>query len=109
MCIRDSYYTAHPYLKLDTLYKSEIYKIVAVYAVTSRESDGDVFRFNEYIDLDDAYPTERLLTLSTCTYQMDDARMVILARPLRGGETTAADEVHINSDPLLPARWPAGK
>ena len=40
---------------------------------------------------------------------MDDARMVILARPLRDGETTAADEVHINSDPLLPARWPAGK
>ena len=96
------YYTAHPYLQLDTLYKSEIYKIVAVYAVTSRESDGDVFHFNEYIDLDDAaeqtfldevakrafyttgdyaYPTERLLTLSTCTYQMDDARMVILARP----------------------------
>ena len=124
------YYTAHPYLQLDTLYKSEIYKIVAVYAVTSRESDGDVFYFNQYINLDDAteqtfldevakrafyttgdyaYPTERLLTLSTCTYQMDDARMVILARPLRDGETTAADEVHINSDPLLPARWPAGK
>ena len=124
------YYTAHPYLKLDTLYKSEIYKIVAVYAVTSRESDGDVFHFNQYIDLDDAaeqtfldevakrafyttgdyaYPTERLLTLSTCTYQMDDARMVILARPLRDGETTEADTVHVNSDPLLPARWPAGK
>ena len=124
------YYTAHPYLQLDTLYKSEIYKIVAVYAVTSRESDGDVFYFNQYINLDDAteqtfldevakrafyttgdyaYPTERLLTLSTCTYQMDDARMIILARPLRDGETTAADEVHINSDPLLPARWPAGK
>ncbi len=34
--------------------KSEIYKIVAVYAVTSRESDGDVFHFNQYIDLDDA-------------------------------------------------------
>ena len=124
------YYTAHPYLQLDTLYRSEIYKIVAVYAVTSRESDGDVFHFNQYIDLDDAaeqtfldevakrafyttgdyaYPTERLLTLSTCTYQMDDARMVILARPLRDGETTEADTVHINSDPLLPARWPAGK
>ena len=43
------YYTAHPYLQLDTLYKSEIYKIVAVYAVTSRESDGDVFYFNQYI------------------------------------------------------------
>ena len=123
------YYTAHPYLKLDTLYKSEIYKIVAVYAVTSRESDGDVFHFNQYIDLDDAaeqtfldevakrafYTTgdyaradERLLTLCTCTYEMSDARLLIMARPLRDGETLMADEVIINPDPLLPARWPAG-
>ena len=29
-------------------------------------------------------------------------------RPLRDGETLTADEVIINPDPLLPARWPAG-
>lgn len=96
----------------------------------TRESDGDVFHFNQYVNfVDDAaeqeyldevakrafYTTgdyaradERLLTLCTCTYEMSDARLLIMARPLRDGETLTADEVIINPDPLLPARWPAG-
>lgn len=48
------------------------------------------------------------MTLCTCTYEMSDARLLIMARPLRDGETLMADEVIINPDPLLPARWPAG-
>ena len=39
---------------------------------------------------------------------MSDARLLIMARPLRDGETLTADEVAVNPDPLLPARWPAG-
>ena len=50
---------------------------------------------------------ERLLTLCFCTYEMDDARMLVMARPLREGESAAADEVHVNADPQLPSRWPA--
>ena len=78
---------------------------MAVYAITTRESDGDVFHFNQYVNFaDDAaeqeyldevakrafYTTgdyaradERLLTLCTCTYEMSDARLLIMARPLR--------------------------
>ena len=112
------YYTAHPYLKLDTLYKASLQDCSGLRCHLPR-GDGDVFHFNSistwtmppsrrfwtkwpkrafYTTGDYAYPTERLLTLSTCTYQMDDARMVILARPLRDGETTEADEMHISSD-----------
>lgn len=61
-----------------------------------------------YTTGDYARADERLLTLCTCTYEMSDARLLIMARPLRDGETLMADEVIINPDPLLPARWPAG-
>lgn len=123
------YYQEHPVIELDSLNGGQYYKIVAVYAITTRESDGDVFHFNQYVNFaDDAaeqeyldevakrafYTTgdyaradERLLTLCTCTYEMSDARLLIMARPLRDGETLTADEVIINPDPLLPARWPA--
>lgn len=124
------YYQEHPVIELDSLNGGQYYKIVAVYAITTRESDGDVFHFNQYVNFaDDAaeqeyldevakrafYTTgdyaradERLLTLCTCTYEMSDARLLIMARPLRDGETLMADEVTVNPDPLLPARWPAG-
>ena len=61
-----------------------------------------------YTTGDYARADERLLTLCTCTYEMSDARLLIMARPLRDGETLTADEVTVNPDPLLPARWPAG-
>ena len=34
--------------------------------------------------------------------------MLVMARPLREGERAEADEVHVQADPLLPARWPVG-
>lgn len=124
------YYTQHPYIELYTLYGSTYYKVVAVYALTARTQDADYFAFNTYADFasdeaeqqyldevarrafyttgDYAQPGERLLTLCTCTYEMDDARILVMARPLREGESLAADTVNVNADPLLPARWPAG-
>lgn len=124
------YYTAHPTIQLDTLYESTVYKIVAVFAVTARTSDADYFAYNSYINFaDDAAeqtyldevakrafyttgdyvrPDEKLLSLSTCIYTMPDARIVVMARPLRDGESTDADPVTVNPDPLLPARWPQG-
>lgn len=125
------YYTSHPTIQLDTLYESQVYKIVAVFAVTARTSDPDYFAYNIYINFESdeeeqAYldevaqrafyttgdyvqPNEKLLSLSTCIYTMPDARIVVMARPLREGESTEADAVNLNSDPLLPARWPQGE
>lgn len=124
------YYAEHPVIQLDTLYGSGAYKIVAVFAVTARTSDEDYFQFNKYVDFEDddaeqeyldavqerafyttgdyARADENLLTLCTCTYEMADARLVVMARPLREGESTEADGVTVNPDPLLPARWPSG-
>ncbi|PWM60035.1 MAG: hypothetical protein DBX91_04885 [Subdoligranulum variabile] len=122
------YYTRHPVIRLDTLYGSALYKVVAVYALSARTDDPDYFPFNTYVDFSDEeaeqqyldevarrafYTTgdyaragERLLTLCFCTYEMEDARMLVMARPLRDGESTEADEVHSNPDPQLPSRWP---
>ena len=122
------YYTRHPVIRLDTLYGSALYKVVAVYALTARTTDADYFPFNTYVDFADdeaeqtyldevarrafyttgdyVRPDERLLTLCFCTYEMEDARMLVMARPLREGERAEADEVHIQPDPQLPARWP---
>ena len=125
-----SYYAKHPVIQLDTLYGSQTYKVIAVFAVTARTSDEDYFQFNKYVDFEDdaaeqeyldavqarafyttgdyARADEHLLTLCTCTYEMDDARLVVMARPLREGESTEADSVTVNPDPLMPARWPSG-
>lgn len=122
------YYREHPVIQLDTLYESGLYKVTAVFAVTARTEDADYFAFNTYVDFDTDeeeqeyldqveqrafYITgdyvrsdEKLLSLCTCTYQMEDARLVVMARPLREGESTEADEVTVNPDPLVPDRWP---
>ena len=105
------YYTAHPYLKLDTLYKSEIYKIVAVYAVTSRESDGDVFYFNQYINLDDATEqtfldevakrgTHQQRSASPCPLACRQIRLKILAKSPRAFVFPLKKEIITSGSPL---------
>ena len=129
-CVREAtaYIRSHPTIQLDTLYESSLYKVVAVYAVTARTEDTDYFAFNTYVDFDTDeeeqeyldeieqrafYTTgdyvradEKLLSLCTCTYQMEDARLVVMARPLREGEDPEAGTVTVNPNPLVPARWP---
>ena len=105
-------------IQLDTLYESSLYKVVAVYAVTARTEDADFFAFNTYVDFDTDeeeqeyldeieqrafYTTgdyvqadEKLLSLCTCTYQMEDARLVVMARPLRAGESLEAGTVTVS-------------
>ena len=118
----------HPVIQLDTLYESCTYKIAAVFVLTSRPEDPDYFAFNEYVDFADeaqaqAYldeverralytvgelrPDERLLSLCTCTHEIADLRLVILARPLRAGEDETCGPIQENPDPVMPSRWPA--
>lgn len=124
------YYTRHPVITLDTLWGSALYKVTAVYALSARPEDADYFDFNRYVEFADeaaqqryldevaarafytagdyARPDERLLSLCICTYEMEDARLIVMARPLRPGESTGPDAVTENPSPRLPARWPAG-
>ena len=103
------YFKKHPVIQFDSLFEKNYWKICAVIITNgSTESDNGYFfdfTFNhcsdlcyeEYIDeLEkrslyetgvDILPTDRLLTLCTCTYEYDDARLLVIARMVRDGES----------------------
>ena len=55
----------------------------------------------------DVLPGDELLTLSTCTYEFDDARLVVVARKVREGESASVDvgAATLNPKPLYPQIW----
>ncbi len=59
--------------------------------------------------------SDKLLTLSTCVYDFDDARLVVVARQVRDGESESVDtsSAIINPDPVYPQvyrkRYGAGR
>ena len=58
-------------------------------------------------------PTDKILTLSTCTRDMDitrkqeDARCVVMARLVRAGESETVDtsKATVNPEPKYPQLW----
>jgi sortase B len=52
----------------------------------------------------DVQVSDPLLTLSTCSHEFDDARLVVVARLVRNGENPAVDtsRVTLNSNPRYP-------
>lgn len=123
------YIKEHNIISFDTIYKEMNWKIVSVFITNTKPEHGEVFSynnfvgtqsessFNEFVDeirkrslfdmpVDVAYG-DKLLTLSTCTYEFTDARLVVVARLVRDGESTEIDtsQIKINEDPLFPPIW----
>lgn len=125
-----SFYKENPTIEFSTLYKTSVYKIYSVFVLNaSREDDnGYIYNIsrNSFID-DDNFNTwaneayerslintgvdvvrgDNIITLVTCVYDFDDARLVVMAREVRDGEDETQDTAlaTANPNPRYPARW----
>ncbi len=120
-------FKAAPVITFNTLYKDYSWKVIAAFVTNAYEKDdnGYVFRYyftslstqdrfaaylNElsqrslYDTGVDVLPTDKLLTLSTCSHEFTDARFVVVARLVRPGESTDVDvsKATVNPSPRYP-------
>ena len=124
------YWLQNPFIYFDNRYEHNTYVIIASFVVnTEPEHDnGYVFDYQNYINFDDSYPFEtfikeinershfhtgidvnendQFITLSTCSYEWEPSRHVIIGRKLRSGETVETMDLsgfEVNPNP----KWPA--
>lgn len=119
-----------PVITFNTLYKDYSWKVVAAFITNAYEKDDNGYLFRYYFaslstqDRFAAYlnemqqrslydtgvdvlPTDKLLTLSTCSHEFDDARFVVVARLVRPGESTDVDvsKATVNPNPRYPQAY----
>ena len=118
-----------PIIKVNTLYGEYTFKIYAVFISNSKASDdnGQFFnyifsdagpsQFMDYIsEVDkrklyttgvDIVETDKIITLSTCCYDFTDARLAVVGRLLRKGESEEIDTslVTVNQSPKFPQAY----
>ena len=100
----EEYYKEHPRFEFDTIYEKGAYEIVYVFRSKIYNEDAVVFKYYQFLDVQSEkefnsnmtemakislYNTgitpqygDELLTLSTCDYQEDHGRFVIVARKI---------------------------
>lgn len=122
-------YKRAPTIQCNTIFEDYTWKIYAVFITNSEAKDdnGYVFnytftrlsdeKFKEYISFVDKralyttgvdiLPTDYMLTLSTCCYDFDSAKIVVLARKVRDGESSEVDtsKAKTNPNPQYPQAW----
>ena len=124
------FYKQNPTLEFSTLYKSSTYKVFSVFVLNASKEDDNGYIYNisrkNFLDDDDfnswadeAYQRslintgvdvvngDNIITLVTCVYDFDDARLVVMARETREGEEPTVDtsSASVNPSPRYPKRW----
>lgn len=124
------YWQENPFIYFSNNYEESTYVIISSFVTNAlpEHDNGNVFDYWNYIDFSDTYtydtfiseitkrstiitgvdvqPTDKFLTLSTCSTEWDESRHAIVARRLRDGETAAdidTSKLQINQNP----KWPA--
>ncbi len=122
-----------PVINLETMYAKHTFKIYAVfladgaydpsgyyfhYIFTQLKDEAECAEYIEQLDQRKFYstgvdilPTDKLLTLSTCCYDFGTARLVVVGRLVREGESTEVDVTRAtaNSNPRYPDKYYAVK
>ena len=122
------FYKQTPVFTFNTIYEKSKWKIIAFFKTNTLESQGVPFNYlrgdfvSDYDFLDFVYnlrvrslvncpvdvnENDTILTLSTCSYDFEDFRTVIVARKVRDGERTDVDvsKAVENPSPLYPDIW----
>ncbi len=108
-----TYYRKHPLISFDTVYEEMDWKIFAVFTCSVDSNDKNYFDYYNVLNLTtnemfdefisgvrarsifnipvDVKPTDNILTLSTCYYEYDNQRLVVMARKVRSGESRVVD------------------
>lgn len=123
-------YKESPIIEYSTLYETYYFKVFAAFISNAKISD-DSGRFFNFIVTDFAtdekfigfvdevekrsifntgvtiQPDDKLITLVTCSYEFDSARLVVMGRLLRENEEPYVDvsEASINTTPKYPQAW----
>lgn len=130
------FFKTAPVIEFNTIYKNYNWKIIAVFYTNADDKDDNGYALNYiypfmtddnfstyvlelmertlYFTGVDVLPTDKILTLSTCTRDMDikgrgetNARFVVVARMVRDGESKEVDvsQVEMNPNPKYPQIW----
>lgn len=122
-------YQSAPVIECNTIYGDHTWFVYGVFLSNAYEAqdNGYVFPYN-FIDISDAkfadyikeidkrklYTTgvdlnvnDKILTLSTCCYDFTNARLVVVARLRRPGESISVDtsNAYYNQNPKYPQAW----
>ena len=117
------YYRDHPTITFDSLWEHNEYKIFAIMITNDTTDDTFGYSFSPYrnnfvnqedfllwteyckqrslYDIDvDIKPDDEVITLSTCCYDFDEARFILVGRLVREGESSDVDvdNAEINED-----------
>ena len=123
-----SYASGHSTVQFDTIYQDQTYVVIGAFLADPDATGGDRFDYQNYIDFSqrdfDTFKeqitqrsyfhtslewdeTDQYLTLSTCDYDINNGRIVVVARALREGETAdaAAGTYTDNTNQRMPDVW----
>ncbi len=120
----------NPIIEFNTLYGDYKFKVYAVF-ISNGSTAGDngyVFQYTTpnlaniesfagfidqlnqrtlYYTGVDIQPDDKLITLSTCTYEFDNGRLAVVGRLIRDGESEEVDvsKATVNPNPRYPQAW----